>query len=263
MQDVLSPRQIAQFIHEGFVRLDGAFSARVAGQARDILWQDTGCDPHDPATWTRPVVRLGMYAQPPFVEAANTPVLHRAFDQLAGPGRWLPRQSMGTFPVRFPAAGDPGDTGWHVDASFPGTDPDDYLSWRVNVRSKGRALLMLFLFSDVTERDAPTRVRAGSHRDVARLLEPAGEPGLSFMELAGELAGLPARTEVPATGTAGTVYLCHPFVVHAAQPHRGDQPRFLAQPPLLPRGEFTLAGPPAGAAPVEAAIRAALAHPAG
>jgi hypothetical protein len=32
----------------------------------------------------------------------------------------------------------------------------------------------------------------------------------------------------------GTVYLCHPFLVHAAQIHRGSQPRFMAQPPLLP-----------------------------
>jgi hypothetical protein len=30
------------------------------------------------------------------------------------------------------------------------------------------------------------------------------------------------------------VYLCHPFIVHSAQPHRGKTPRFMAQPPLLP-----------------------------
>ncbi|MGE0704041.1 MAG: phytanoyl-CoA dioxygenase, partial [Vicinamibacterales bacterium] len=28
--------------------------------------------------------------------------------------------------------------------------------------------------------------------------------------------------------------LCHPFLVHGAQPHQGERPRFLAQPPLLP-----------------------------
>jgi hypothetical protein len=263
MQDILSPQQIDQFIREGYVRLDGAFSAQLAGQARRILWHDTGCDPQDPATWTKPVIRLGMYAQPPFVAAANTPVLHRAFDQLVGPGRWLPCQNMGTFPVRFPSADDPGDTGWHVDASFPGTDPADYLAWRINVRSKGRALLMLFLFSDVSELDAPTRIRAGSHLDVARVLKPAGEAGLSFMELAGRLAGLPARKEVLATGTAGTVYLCHPFVIHAAQPHRGSQPRFLAQPPLLPKEELTPEGLRSGDTPVAAAIREALANPTG
>ncbi|MDF3856529.1 phytanoyl-CoA dioxygenase, partial [Paracoccus pantotrophus] len=60
--------------------------------------------------------------------------------------------------------------------------------------------------------------------------------------------------EVLATGAAGTVYLCHPFLVHAAQPHRGTRPRFMAQPPLLPKGEFDPALPPS---PVQIAIRRA------
>ena len=130
---------------------------------------------------------------------------------------------------------DPGDTGWHVDASFGDDDPD-FLSWRVNSRSKGRALLMSFLFSDVTERDAPTRIRVGSHLDMARILEPAGEAGLSLRELAANgFAETAHCREVLATGRAGTVYLCQPFLVHAAQTHRGLYPCFMAQPPLLPR----------------------------
>lgn len=142
--------------------------------------------------------------------------------------------------MRFPSEEDPGDAGWHVDAGFPGDDPADYMSWRVNVRSRGRALLMLFLFSDVTELDAPTRIRVGSHLDVARILERAGEEGLSFMDLAKELESTADRPQVLATGSAGTVYLCHPFLAHAAQPHHGSNPRFMAQPPLLPREEFQL-----------------------
>jgi hypothetical protein len=175
-----------------------------------------------------------------------------------GAGRWLPRRSLGTFPVRFPCAAEPDDTGWHVDASFPGDDPADYLSYRINVASRGRALLMLFLFSDVGEHDAPTRIRVGSHRDVARILAPAGEAGLSFMELA---AGLDATAQCPtveATGAAGMVYLCHPFLVHAAQAHRGEAPRFMAQPPLLPAAPLCLERADAAYAPVEQAIRLAL-----
>ncbi|GAB3557739.1 phytanoyl-CoA dioxygenase family protein [Spirosoma fluminis] len=138
---------------------------------------------------------------------------------------------MGTFPVRFPSTEESGDAGWHVDAGFPGDDPADFFSWRINVRSKGRALLMLFLFSDISEQDAPTRLRISSHLDVAGLLKNAGEEGLSFMELATKLTELPERDVTLATGKAGTVYLCHPFLVHAAQAHRGTEPRFLAQPP--------------------------------
>ena len=255
----LSSADVEAFIEQGFVRLDEAFPREWADQARDVLWRDTGCDPDAPSTWTKPVVRLGFYSQPPFIAAANTATLKHAFDQLVGPGRWFPLGNIGTFPVRFPSSEDPGDVGWHVDASF-GMENPDFLSWRVNVRSKGRALLMLFLFSDVGPDDAPTRIRVGSHLDIARILAPAGEEGRSLGELA--LNGFDEtahRPEVTAIGAAGTVYLCHPFLVHAAQLHRGIRPRFMAQPPLLPAAGRLLPFREDGQySPVERAIKAAL-----
>jgi len=230
----LSDARVDAFIRDGFVRLDRAFAREDAAAAREILWKDTGCDPDDPSAWTQPVIRLGMYTQEPFVRAANTPFLHRACDQLVGAGAWLPCKAMGTFPVRFPSSLPPGNDGWHVDMSF-GTDAADFLSWRANVHSRGRALLMLFLFSDVGEDDAPTRIRVGSHADIARQLAPAGEQGLSLRELAADGFSQSAHRDLAlATGEAGTVYLCHPFLVHAAQAHRGTRVRFMAQPPLLP-----------------------------
>lgn len=87
----LSAAQIEQFITQGFVRIDEAFPRPLAEEARAILWRDTACDPDDPTTWTKPVIRLGDYSQEPFRRAANTAILHRAFDQLVGAGRWLPR----------------------------------------------------------------------------------------------------------------------------------------------------------------------------
>jgi hypothetical protein len=250
----LDKAEVQQFVRSGFVRLNDAFPRAVADECRAILWRDTGCDPDDPATWTRPVVRLGDYSQDPFRESANTPVLHAAFDQLVGAGRWLPRSSLGTFPIRFPSREDPGDTGWHADASFAGDDG----SWRLNVRSRGRALLMLFLFSDVDAADGPTRIRAGSHLDVPRLLEPAGEAGLSYLELAEKLDLAVDRPVELATGEAGTVYLCHPFLIHAAQPNYGTRPRFLAQPPLYPAEPFQLYRNDGSYSPVEVAIRLGL-----
>ena len=197
------------------------------------------------------MIRLGDYAQEPFRQAANTPCLHAAFDRLAGAGRWLPRTSLGTFPVRFPHPAAAGDDGWHAEASFAGDDG----SWRLNVESRGRALLMLFLFSDVGENDAPTRIRPGSHLDVARLLQPFGETGLSYLELGSRLEIAAGCPEVLATGAAGTVYLCHPFLVHAAQAHRGAEPRFMAQPPLYPAQPLRLVRPDGDYSPVELAIR--------
>jgi hypothetical protein len=110
------------------------------------------------------------------------------------------------------------------------------------------------LFSDVGENDAPARIRIGSHREIARLLEPATEAGLRVSEIDYEATA--GRPEVLATGEAGTVYLCHPFLVHAAQAHRGTQPRFMAQPPLLPTRPFDLDHASNGeCSPVEMAIR--------
>jgi hypothetical protein len=258
----LSDAQIERFINEGFVRIDDAFPRQLADQGRAILWRDLPCDPDDPASWTRPVVRLGMYGDIPFRQAANMPVLHAAFDQLVGRGRWRSRMDLGSFPVRFPSREDPGDTGWHIDVSFPGPassweEKHDFSDWRANVTSRGRALLMLFLFSDVGERDAPTRIKPGSHRDIARLLAPAGEAGLSNAMLGQRLETI-ERPEVPATGGAGTVYLCHPFLVHAAQTHGGATPRFLAQPPLHPATPLQIDRDDGVYSPVEIAIRRAL-----
>ncbi|WP_321475302.1 phytanoyl-CoA dioxygenase family protein [uncultured Paludibaculum sp.] len=255
----LSAEEIVSFIDDGFVRIERAFSKQSASEARAILWRDTGCAPDDPSTWTRPVIRLGQYGQPPFREAANTAVLHGAFDQLVGEGRWIARDALGTFPVRFPSPEDPGDTGWHIDASF-GYENPDFLEWRANVMSEGRALLMLFLFSDVGEDDAPTRIRIGSHLDTARALAPAGARGMTLRDLAADgFASSGHCPETLATGEAGTVYLCHPFLVHAAQIHRGARPRFLAQPPLLPRGPLALERDDGAYSPVELAIRKAIA----
>jgi len=236
----LSTEEINRFILDGFIKIEHAFSTELAEECRNILWKASGCDPDNPATWTKPVIRIAELGLEPFKKAANTAILLRAFDQLVGKGNWLPRETLGSFPIRFPGEVPAGDTGWHVDASFPGAVPNDYLEWRINVHSKGRALLMLFLFSDVSEQDAPTRIKRGSHLEVARILEQAGEKGLSFMQLAQKIEGLPKHEEVLATGVAGTVYLCHPFLVHAAQDHHGTSPRFMAQPPLLSSKDFNI-----------------------
>ncbi|MEY9124435.1 phytanoyl-CoA dioxygenase family protein [Bradyrhizobium yuanmingense] len=250
----LTPRQVQTFIDDGFVKLENAFSTDLAKECRDELWADIGLSPDEPEHWTQPVVRVGAKATPPFIEAANTPRLHKAYDQLAGEGRWLAPRGLGTFPIRFPSSQSPGDDGWHVDMSF-GTTHADFMEWRANVKSSGRALLMLFLFSDVGNDDAPTRIRKGSHAAIARELLPHGEAGATLRQLAADDWASTRDCEVElATGKPGTVYLCHPFLVHAAQPHRGKEPRFMAQPPLLPKREFDPALPPS---PVQIAIRRA------
>jgi hypothetical protein len=253
---MLTETRIDAFITDGFVKVEQAFSRETAAAGREILWRATGCDPDDASTWTQPVVRLGDMAQEPFRTAANAPALREAFDQLAGAGRWEPRDSLGSWPIRFPSAVAPGDDGWHVDASFgKGTD---YLNWRVNLWSQGRALLMLFLFSDVDADDAPTRIRVGSHLRLPSALAPAGEAGRTLLELLDTYAATADLPEALATGRAGDVYLCHPFLVHAAQPNRTGRPKFMAQPPLTLREPCVLDRPDGAYSPLERAIRLGL-----
>lgn len=261
---MLTPTEIEQFIEQGFVRIEAAFPRAVAEEACAVLWRESGCDRRDRSTWTRPVVRLPGFGGGPFAAAASTPRLHEAYDQLCGVGRWIARDGLGTFVIRFPVPGDPRDTGWHIDASFPPSGdavPTDYGHWRVNVSTRDRLLLALFLFSDVSETDAPTRIAAGSHVPIARALLPADEDGYSLYDMgaSGVFDAIAAGREVAhATGEAGTVWLCHPFLVHAAQQNHGDDVRFLAQPPIMPREQAKLDRADGAYSAVERATRLGL-----
>ncbi|MGU3583017.1 hypothetical protein ACLBYD_07450 [Rhodococcus sp. C26F] len=175
---------VDRFVEDGFVVVRGAVPLDTVVQCRAALWHEIDADPDDPATWTRPVVRIDWMSDPPFVAAANTPVLTETYDRLVGRDRWIPPRGLGTFPVRFPHVDDPGDTGWHIDGGFyvPGEN------WPyVNLVSRGRGLLMLFLLSDVGPDDAPTRIKVGSHLDVPRYLAGHGERGRSVLDLCEEM----------------------------------------------------------------------------
>ena len=262
---MLRADEVERFVSDGFVYLPEAFPRALADECRAFLWRETGADPEDPSTWTKPVIRLPGYGGDLFNAAVNTPALHEAFDQLVGAGRWVPRTGLGTFPIRFPHPDDPGDAGWHMEGSFSVAGEQGYC---LNLRSKGRALLMLFLFSEVGPDDAPTRVKVGSHLDVPPFLAPAGDRGMSgmaactAMHAAGKLDS-PDRELALATGHPGDVYLCHPFLIHAAQPHRGREPRFMAQPPLDPVAPLELSREDGAYSPVELAVLRGLGDPPG
>lgn len=119
---------------------------------------------------------------------------------------------------------------------------------------------MLFLLSDIGTDDAPTRIRVGSHLDVPGTLLRYGDEGVIGDVVVAEISSkLETRPIELATGKAGDVYLCHPFLVHAAGwPHRGTQPRYLAQPPLALREPLDLEAP--DPTPVERAVQIGIAR---
>jgi hypothetical protein len=88
---------------------------------------------------------------------------------------------------------------------------------------------------------APTRVRLGSHLIRAPSLAPAGDIGMSMVEISGFAEqDNAALLEGTATETTRTIYLCHPFLLPAGQPQRATPPPFLSQLPVLPKLRFKL-----------------------
>jgi hypothetical protein len=245
---------IDDFCADGFLVVRGAVAPNVVRACRNVIENELralSVETQDPGTWTEPVVRLPCPDGPAFAAAGTSPALWKMYDALLGPGCWVQREGVGgTIPVRFPSTKDPGDAGWHIDGSY-----DVGGKYWVNVHSRYRGLLALFLFTDVGDDDAPTEIIVGSHLDIPRILAPYGEPGVFYGDAVAELpASTFQRPRTRATGHAGDVYICHPFIVHRATwPHRGVGPRMVGQPEIAHHRPFALRDR-SGACPVERAI---------
>jgi hypothetical protein len=217
---------------------------KTVAACRELIWAEMeglGVRHDDPGSWPPLVEGLDDLTGEPFSAAYMSPVLTAAYDELIGPGRWMPDVDIGeAVVVRFPAE-DRANAGYHIEGSFdpPRGKPGRY--W-VNVRSRARGLLALFLFTDVGRADAPTRLVCGSHMAVPEFLAPYGETGTD----ADAEFWRPSALCMPvahATGKAGDVFLCHPFMVHTATwPHRGTGPRMIAQPAVNAPDGFTVDG---------------------
>jgi hypothetical protein len=233
---------IDAFMRDGYVVVRGAFDPRTARACRELIWnglESEGVKRDDGCTWTRPVVRVNCPSGEPFDEVANSPKLQAAYDALIGPRRWRPPNIAGAVvPVRFPSEEYPGRVGYHIDGNWRVGD-----EWRTNVRSAGRGLLAIVLFSDVDPDDAPARMVLGSHLYVPKLLLEAGEGGLGVGAASKVRSSILCRRSAEATGQAGDVFLCHPFLIHTATwPHRGTEPRMVAQPSIEVAGGFAIDG---------------------
>jgi len=258
---MLSRREIASFVEDGFVAVRGAVPRSTAAHCRrsiDARLRARGVDPTDPATW-KPVVAVPWPDTASFAAMVEAPALTEAYDQLLGRGTWTHVPLMGgVVHVRFPTRRRDRNAIWHVDGSFvrdgvPATSLENPL----------RGALTLILLSDTGERDAPTQLKVGSHLDVPDLLAPFGPEGRSFLDVTASLQ--PTTLERPTelmTGRAGDVFLCHPFLVHRPTArHRGAAPRYLAQPGVLAHRPFRVEG--SRPRPIERAIRRGLDAPAG
>jgi hypothetical protein len=182
----------------------------------------------------------------PILTRTLTPAVRSAFDQLAGAGGWHLAGNWG-FPSRFPG---PVDPVWHIDGD-----------WFTHHLTSGEQILTpIFLWDDVGPSDGPTLLCPGSHRTVAKVLaehEPAGIPGDRVAAVIHQ--SLRPAGSVPATGRAGDVIICHPFLAHTINPVGPNQARYLSNVAVHGFRQRTLTGDASSLTPVEKAIAHALA----
>ncbi|GDY14361.1 hypothetical protein LBMAG53_32390 [Planctomycetota bacterium] len=235
----LSQEQLDHFIQFGFVKVPGALDQAFAKDWVERAWVRLGYDPADPATWRETKVHMPGANQCDVREAA--PRAYAAICQLCGGEDRVqhPLTWSDAFIANFaleadrwqPATAEAG--GWHKDGDF-------FLHF---LDSPEQGLLTIILWNDVVHRGGPTYLAADSVGVMARFLaehpegvnplaheQPEHGPGFPLHELVGQ-----CRDFREATGSAGDVYLMHPYILHASSANPLRRPRFITNPPILLR----------------------------
>ncbi len=294
----LTDAEVAHFVERGLVRVRGAIPREAALAAQDYLWgqlAERGVNRRDRNTWTQPMLHMKEAFCSPVFDVCMTDRLVGAIEDLTGPGRWKrtrQRDGWGWWPVNFSEGSErPWSVprnGWHWDG----------IQFLHTVHSPDQGLLMLCMFSDTGSRGGATMVAEGSHQVVARYLAGLSEPisihdaipacSRSHPWLA-ELTGIsgaasnladPGEAEArrkrfmdeesldeygtrlrvtEAIADAGDVYLCHPFLYHAAAQNHVGEPRFMCNRTTPLSEPLLTTRPVEETSPVEEAIRVALA----
>ncbi len=180
----------------------GAVDAGTVAGCRELIWaamERRGVRRDDPGSWPPLVEGMDDLAGEPFGEdtarsslapcAGCFPADRRlstkradragpvgALRAAGGSGRSKRRSHCGAVPKAVPGRAIANATGrYHIEGSYAA--PDGSGGGWVNIRSRARGLLALFLLTDVGRHDAPTRLLCGSHLAVPRFLAPYGEAG--------------------------------------------------------------------------------------
>lgn len=250
---IFSADDRARFARDGYVRVEGAFTADAAAEMRDVVWrrlERRGIRRDDPATW---IDEAPSHLQPlktaaPF-RAIGTPRTLAGVGELLGRDIRAPKD-WGAFFILFPAP-----RPWFVPCRSWHVDHD----WTMPLRPL-RELKIHSLFGDVEPRAGGMTIVAGSHHVVGHIvavkppragarpheirdmvmhshpylcdLGNADDPMsreariARFTEHEEEVFGYPVRV-VELTANAGDVILIDPLVLHTRPTNAGTRPRFL------------------------------------
>ncbi len=239
---MLSEDELEGFAQDGMLRVPGVFGAEDAARMRDGLWRELGAlygmRPDDRRTWEphRPT-RLKVSKRDPAADAILGPRLRGVLDQLLG--EWAEPTHQGQVLVTMPT-GEPWVVPhrlWHTDVGFD--LPRDELV----------AVKVWALLADVEAGGGGTPQVLGSPRVIQRHLEGRSELESTafrddvlashewFRQLTredrsedwtpeGDVDGIPVRV-VELTGSAGDVFVTHPWVLHSIAPNARDTPRMM------------------------------------
>lgn len=293
VRKVLSVDQVDQFITCGYTKVEQAFPAQQALAAQEFLWgklETRGIKRDDRTTWTQPMVQISEGYDEPVFRGCHTDRLCDAVEDLVGAGRWkMDRNAVwGWWPVNFSKGADvPWDVptgGWHWDG----------IHFQHTLDAPDQGLLLLCLFSEIGKQGGGTLVAEGSHQVVARFLhrqaQPvelnsaiqqvnAWHPWIHDLTTATDATtasnGVPARVQrfmhqatvdadgtslrvVEAMGGPGDIYLCHPFLYHAASQNHAGRPRFMCNRTTPLKQHMNFNRPDGDYSPVEISIRQAM-----
>lgn len=253
---VLSAREVEEFVETGYVLLREAFHRDVAPPILRQVWRGMRLSPDDPSGWTKPVIELEKNYYGPVVDQVFSRRFFGALNDLMGAGRWFHRGNfVGWWTVSFPGFDAPP---WHA--------PTD--KWHIEGGHRHRldspeiGILPIFLFSDIDPGDGGTALALGSHRIAARELAEAGPDGLPVDELERRVLRRPTGRVIEMNGRAGDIGLLHPFLAHTRSINTGKRVRFICNPtPPLYEPMNLRREDPGEYSPVERAIVEALAAP--
>jgi hypothetical protein len=238
--DVLSNDDIDRFVEDGYLALRGAVSPEVATEISHSAASFVSIDAAE--CWT---LGRASITELPVLERAVSPAVRAAFDQLAGDGRWQVAREWG-FPIRLPGTVTPA---WHIDGDW----------FTHHLTSADQMLTPIFLWRDVGSFDSPTLLAPGSHRAVAKLIARFEPDGISGPDIVSVVhAELRLDAVIEATGAAGDVFVCHPFLAHSINPAGPSTPRLISNVAVHGSNPLALTGSLSDLTPVEAAIAPAL-----
>jgi hypothetical protein len=259
---MLNTEQREHFMRRGFVRIANAIPRDQVEAMADQVWaflqHRDGIRRDDTSTWT--VVRPGQFQQLQsggcFVALAN-PTVRGLLDELIGAGRWDEPKHWGNVLVTFPRPGEwvlPATT-WHLDYRPSAGD------------ARLPALQAFALVNRVRENQGGTVAIAGSHLVIAHLFNAQGGAGdnrsadvcallkrthpwfrelwttdrpmdrrRAFMDTATQVLGIDVQV-VEFFGEPGEIILMHPWMVHAAAPNCGCEPRIMLSLSIAAHGQ--------------------------